>query len=243
MREPAISHARDFFCVGERARHRRAEADFHPLMRGILWRKIVSCAGKFQTCPTTALGEVDLWRCLRRPGIGSVIGSKDRVDLLSDEMEKRFKVESMPRWRIRRQIVFREPEQTHRRIEPPAVFRVVRPLIVLLQMDKPARGLDQAFEIIRVLRFRPQPEMLKDVVRLIVALFIPAAEEAEITGMLRDVVRRGIGRSAAHFLEEPGNSLAFVHEGRNLGSAEMTGNRARIVFRGRACARTATGGG
>ncbi len=64
-------------------------------------------------------------------------------------------------------------------------------------MDKAARGLDQALEIVRVFRFRPQPEMLEDIVRFVVTLLIPAAEKAEITGMRRDLDAFLAGRFAA----------------------------------------------
>ena len=117
------------------------------------------------------------------------------------------------------------------------------PLVLLLQVDEPAGRLDEPFEIVRVLRFRPQPEMLEDVVRFVIALLIPAPKEAEVTRMRGDVVTRALRRLTVQLLEEPGNSLAFVHEKLNLVSAEMTGNRARILFRGRARAPMATSDG
>jgi hypothetical protein len=61
--------------------------------------------------------------------------------------------------------------------------------------------------------------------------------------MLRDLVAGRVGGRAAQFFHQPGNSLAFVHGTLNLVSAEMTGNRARIVFQGRAGLRTAAGDG
>jgi len=176
---------------------------------------------------------------LRRPRVGTMIGSEDRVDLLPDQLEKRLDVESMPHRRIRGEILFRKSKQAHRRIEPATILRMRRALILLLQMDKPARGLDQPFEIIRIFRFGPEPEMLEDIVRFVVALFVPAAKEAKITRVGRDLAGRRLSRRVAYLFKQPGNSLAFAHEERNLVSAEMTGNRARILFRGRARARTA----
>lgn len=117
------------------------------------------------------------------------------------------------------------------------------PLVLLLQMDEPARRLDQPFEIIRIFRFRLQPEMFEDVVGFVIALLVPATKEAEITRVRGHVVRRSLRRLTAQLLEEPGNSLAFIHEKLNLVSAEMTGNRARILFRGRARAGIATSDG
>ena len=85
--------------------------------------------------------------------------------------------------------------------------------------------------------------MLEHVVRFVVALLIPATKKAEVTGMLRDFVGRFISRGAAQLFHQPGNSLAFVHGTLSFGSAEMTGNRAPIVFPRRADVRTAAGDG
>ena len=115
--------------------------------------------------------------------------------------------------------------------------------MLLLQMHKATRGLDQSLEIIRVLRFRAQPEMLEDVVRFVVALLIPTAKKAHVAGMLRDLVARLLKRCAAQLLDEPGNSLVFVHGELSFVSAVMTGNRARILFffQWRAVGQTAAG--
>jgi len=115
-------------------------------------------------------------------------------------MKEIFDIKLMPHRQVRREILFGEAKEPHRRIHPPAVFGMCRPLILLLQMDKAARCLDQPLEIIRVFRFGPQPEMLQNVVRLVIALLVPAAKETEVTGMLRDIVRRGLrGRAAQLF--------------------------------------------
>ena len=63
-------------------------------------------------------------------------------------------------------------------------------------MDEAARRLNQAFKVIRILGCRPQPEMLEHVMRFIITLLIPAAEESQVTRMLRDVVARRPPRSA-----------------------------------------------
>ena len=72
--------------------------------------------------------------------------------------------------------------------------------------------------------------MLEDIMCLIVALLIPTAKKAHVTGMLRDLVGCLFRRRAAQLLDEPGNSLAFVHGELSFVSAVMTGNRARILF-------------
>ena len=69
--------------------------------------------------------------------------------------------------------------------------------MLLLQMHKATRGLDQPLEIIRVVRFRAQPEMLEDVVRFVVALLIPTAKIAHVTGMIRNLVGCLFRRRAA----------------------------------------------
>lgn len=106
-------------------------------------------------------------------------------------------------------------------------------------MNESTGRLDEALEIIRVLRFGLQPEMLEHVVCFVVALLVPAAKKTEVTGMLRDLVRRLLRRRAAQLFHQPGNSLAFVHGKLNFVSAEMTGNRARIVFPTEGWVRTA----
>jgi len=102
--------------------------------------------------------------------------------------------------------------------------------MLLLQVHKAARGLNQSFEIIRVVRFRTQPEMLEDVMRFVVALLIPTAKKADVAGMFCNLVRRLLRRRAAQLLDEPGNSLAFIHGELSFVLAVMTGNRARILF-------------
>ena len=115
--------------------------------------------------------------------------------------------------------------------------------MLLLQMHKATRGLDQPLEIIRVVRFRAQPEMLQDVVRFVVALLIPTAKIAHVTGMIRNLFGCLFRRRAAQLLDEPGNSLVFVHGEISFVSAVMTGNRARILFffQWRAVVQTAAG--
>ena len=172
-----------------------------------------------------------------------MIRGENRIDMSPEEPEKTLDIQPMPHGREGREIFFRQPEQTNRRVHSPPIFRVGRPHMLLLQMDETAGRLDEPLEIICVLRFRPQPEMLEDVVRFVVALFIPATKKAKVTGMLRDFVGRFISRGAAQLFHQPGNSLAFVHGTLSFGSAEMTGNRAPIVFPRRADVRTAAGDG
>ncbi len=174
-----------------------------------------------------------------------MLGGEDGVDLPAEQTEKTFDVESVPRRGEGREIFLRQTKQAHRWIHPPPVFRVGRPRMLLLQMDETTRGLDQPLEVIRLLRLRPQPEMLQDVVRVVVALLVPTAKKAHVAWMFRDPVDRFFRRRAAQFLDEPGNSLAFVHRELSFGSAVMTGNRARnlFFFQWRAVVHTAAGKG
>ncbi len=179
--------------------------------------------------------ERDLRSRFRGPGILAMIGREDGVHLPLQQFSKSRDIKSMPRRAVGHEIFLRQSKQTHRRIHPPPVLWVCRPRMLLLQMHKATRGLDQPLEIIRVVRFRAQPEMLEDVVRFVVALLIPTAKKAHVTGMFRDLVARLFRRCAAQLLDEPGNSLAFVHGELSFVSAVMTGNRARILFPTEGC--------
>ena len=86
------------------------------------------------------------------------------------------------------QIFFREPKQTHRWPEPFPVFRMRRMFELLLQMDESARGLDQTFKVLRVLRRDRivQPHLFQNIVRFIVTLLVPALKKRAIIRMRRD---------------------------------------------------------
>jgi hypothetical protein len=157
------------------------------------------------------------------------------VNLPPEQQKKTGYIKVMSRRFIRFEIFFREPKEPYRWVHPASILWVRWPLVLLLQMHEATRGLDQSLEIIRVLRFRAQPEMLEDVVRFIVALLIPTAKKAQVAGMFRDLVARLSRRLAAQVLDKPGNSLAFIHGELSFGSAVMTGNRARILFPTEGC--------
>ena len=171
-----------------------------------------------------------------------MIGSENRIHLSLQEPEKILDIEAMPDGPERREIFLGEPKQPHRRIHPSPVLGMGRPRMLLLQMHKPAGRLDQPFEIIRILRFRLQPKVLEDIVGFVVALLIPAAEETDVARVPGNFARRLLRRRAQLF-HQSGNSLAFVHGKLSFVSAEMTGNRARIVFPRRADVTTAAGDG
>src|SRR5688572_2801846 len=100
-----------------------------------------------------------------------------------------------PEWR---QVLLREPKQAHGRARPFAMLRMSRMLEMFLQMHERARGLDQPLEILSILRRDrlPQPDLLQDVMRLVITLLVPAPEKGPVIGMRRDALprRRGFVR-------------------------------------------------
>ena len=60
------------------------------------------------------------------------------------------------------------------------MLRVRRMFEVLLKMNERPGGLNQSFEIIGVWRFRIEPKLFQDVVRLIVLLFVPATKKRAV---------------------------------------------------------------
>jgi len=63
-------------------------------------------------------------------------------------------------------------------------------------MDKGARRLDQAFEIIRVFVLCFQPKMFEHIVRFVVALLIPATKKTAIAWVVRAIGRGFAGHVA-----------------------------------------------
>ncbi len=126
-----------------------------------------------------------------------MIGCDNSVHFFSQKAEKFRHFKTMPHRRKRREIFPRQAKEPHRREHPPAILGMRRSQELFLQMNEPARGLNQPFEIIGVLCFRAQPEVLEDIVRFVVTLRIPAAEKSEVTRMIGHIVARSIrGRAA-----------------------------------------------
>ena len=129
------------------------------------------------------------------------------------------------------EVFFRQAKQTNGGRQPPAMFGMSRMLELLLQMNESTCRLNQALEILRVVGLRLQPDLLENVVRLIVTLLIPALEECAI---IRDCLRSSRGSVAGRLpalADKLGNPLAFAYEGPNLGAPAMMGKRARFSFR------------
>ena len=89
-------------------------------------------------------------------------------------------------------------------------------------MDERAGRLNQSFEEIIIAGAAIEPNLLQNVVRLVVALFIPAAKERAIEWMVRHVARKIdiVAFELAHKLRNP---LAFAHEGLNFIVPQMMG--------------------
>ncbi len=100
-------------------------------------------------------------------------------------------------------------------------------------MDERARSLNQSFEKIIVLGVAIEPNLLQNVVRLVVALVIPTAEVGAVEWMIRHLAgksrlrRTGYGGQVdiiafqlAHKLRNP---LAFAHGGLNFIAPQMMG--------------------
>ena len=70
---------------------------------------------------------------------------------------------------------------------------------LLLQMDKRACSLDQAFEILRVFRRDRivEPDLFEDIVRFVITLFVPALKKRAVIRMSGD--RRAAGFRRVRF--------------------------------------------
>jgi hypothetical protein len=129
-----------------------------------------------------------------------------------------------------RQVLLREPEQTHRRRQTLAVLRVRRVFELFLKMHESAGGLDQSLEEIRVARFGLEPKLLEDIVRFVIALFVPATEERAIKRVICDVCLVRIHIATTHLSHQLRNPLAFVHGKPNLLAAQIMSKLALNSF-------------
>ena len=125
-------------------------------------------------------------------------------------------------WTEWAKIFFCQFEQSRRRSQTSAVFRVGRVFEIFLQMDKRPRRLDQSLEKIIVLGVGVQPEMLEHVMRFVVALLIPAAKVSAIKRVLCDLAGK-VRVVTFEVANELRNSFAFVHEGFNFSMPQMMG--------------------
>ena len=85
-------------------------------------------------------------------------------------------------------------------------------LEILLQMDERPCGLNQALKEIVVGRVFVQPDLLENIMRLVVALVIPTLEISPIKWVVHHVPGRRKCIVSNQFGNHPRNPLAFVHE-------------------------------
>ena len=122
-----------------------------------------------------------------------------------------------------RQVLFRQFEKPYRRPQAPAVFRVRRMFEIFLQMHECACGLDQSLEKIIVGSVVVEPKLLQNIVRLIVALFVPAMEIGPIIRILRHLAGTRSDIVALELAHKLRNPLAFVHGALNFITPQMMG--------------------
>lgn len=171
------------------------------------------------------LQQLQLRRSLGRPRISLIIGRDDLLGVFVQQTAERADIEAVIARRVDRQVLFREAQQTHGGLQTPAMLRMRRLLEIFLEMNKTARRLDQAFEKIGIGRIDFEPKLLEDIVRLVVALFVPALEIGAVKGVLRRFGLRKIDIFTEELLDQLRNPLAFAHGAHNLIAAQTMGKR------------------
>ncbi len=162
-----------------------------------------------------------------------MIGLHNHTRMATEHFPKLHQIERVSLCTQRLEILFRQAEQPNGRSQAASVFRMGRMFELLLQMDESAGGLDQAFEILRIVggRCLLEPDLLENIVRLVVSLLVPAAKKRAVIRMIGDGAAGRFCVAAFERLHELGNSLAFTHGGRNLVAPAMMGKRARFSLR------------
>ena len=157
----------------------------------------------------------------------------NRALIAPEHFPERREIERVPPFAQRRQVLFREAKQPHRRSQAPAMFRMRRMFELLLQMDERAGRLDQSLEILRVLGAdgAVEPDLFENVVRFVITLLVPALKKGAVIGMICQPAAVGPGAAGFQRGYELRNPLAFAHAGRNLGAPAMMGKRRRFSLR------------
>jgi hypothetical protein len=162
-----------------------------------------------------------------------MIGLDDCLGISRKHLAKLHQIQVVPLLAQRPKILFRQPEEPDGWSQASPVFRMRWMLELLLQMHESSRSLDQALEILGVVDrgCLLKPDLLENVMSLIVALLVPAAEKSAVIRVVGDRPSAGFAIAAFQGLDELGNSLAFAHEGSNLVAPAMMGKRARFSLR------------
>ena len=101
----------------------------------------------------------------------------------------------------------RQPEQTHRRMQPPAILWMFRSRSLFLQMHKRPCKLNEPLEKGIVLVAPAQPQFFEHVMRFIIALRIEACEVASV---MRVELRVAIDTEPG---DKGGDTVSFFHRG------------------------------
>jgi hypothetical protein len=111
----------------------------------------------------------------------------DRAAIPRQHFPKLRHIEVVPFGIERRQIFFRESEQSDGRRESFPVLRMSRMLVMFLEMHERSRRLDQALEILGVLGIDgfSEPHLLQNIVRFVVTLLVPAPEKGAVIRVRR----------------------------------------------------------
>ena len=148
--------------------------------------------------------QLDSRQSIRIPGIDLKLRALEFGNVLGAQPAAGFDIEPQVRRREGRNVAQGEREEAGCRAQTLSVFGVPRPLVLLLEVNKGARELDQPFikSIISIARL--QPEMLENVVRFIVFGAVEAGEPAGVTGVEPGFAAR---QAINHRLD----SFAFFH--------------------------------
>ena len=110
------------------------------------------------------------------------------------------------------EILFGQPKQTHRRPQTPAMLWMRRGFEVFLQMHERSGGLDQPLKKVIIGSVFFEPDLLQNVVCLIVTLVVPALKIRSIEGVIPYRTARRNRAVPNELAYHPRNPLAFVHE-------------------------------
>ena len=108
------------------------------------------------------------------------IRPRNFLTLLAQEFEKFVDIKRVVHGSVWGKIFLRELKQSHSRLQAAAVLWMRRMFEVFLQMNECAGCLNKPLEEISVVRIRFQPQLLQNIMRFVVALFIPTTEEGAI---------------------------------------------------------------
>jgi hypothetical protein len=120
----------------------------------------------------------------RIPRIGFELHAFELKNISGTELKGRVHIEIQVGRGKRLQIDISEPEESASRAQTHSVGWMQWAPVLFLQMNKSASQLNQPFEKLVPWALGSQPKMLKDIVCLIILLFVEADEIPFITGIM-----------------------------------------------------------